>query len=128
MAPFLVAPLLPVQNMLPVMPCFAPAHPVPSGPGALIVPNTAGRIGCQLSPSNLSPRMATDVPQNAYAVSAPPVTAARNPARDLREAKGGFGKGGVYFPNRRPKTDALVSHHERLCRAPNLRVCSERKE
>lgn len=43
-----------------------------------------------------------------------------NPARDLRDAKGGLGSGGVYFPKSRPNTDALVSHQERLSEAPNV--------
>lgn len=40
--------------------------------------------------------------------------AAMKPDSDLRAAKGGEGRGGVYLPNSRPKTEAHVSAHERL--------------
>lgn len=54
------------------------------------------------------------VPQKTNAATVPTITAAKKPAEDLRDAKGGDGRGGVLAPYNLPKVEAAVSAHESL--------------
>lgn len=66
--------------------------------------------------------------QKSAAVRDATMTAATNPAVDFLAANGGEGSAGVFGPKSRPKTEAAVSAHDRLCSRKRIsawqsRVC-----